>query len=89
MITITGRITKAPKRIKTRTGKVMAVAAIQVETDKRTPYPLRVVGFDLLALELMLCRFGQKITVTGATGYHEGYQIKADDIQPGECVYPG
>lgn len=81
MTTFTGRITKIPKRIKTQTGKVMAVATIQVETDKRTPYPLRVVGFDLLALELMLCQFGQRITVTGFTGFHDGYQIKAAAIQ--------
>lgn len=61
MTTFTGRITKIPQRIKTQTGKVMAVVTIQVETDKRTPYPLRVVGFDLLALELMLCQFGQRV----------------------------
>ena len=81
MKTITGRITKIPKRIKTQTGKVMAEATIQVETDKRTPYPLCVVGFDLLALELMLCQFGQRVSVTGSTGFHGGYQIKAAAIQ--------
>ncbi|ENA1775750.1 hypothetical protein ABF229_000942 [Yersinia ruckeri] len=81
MTTFTGKITKIPKRIKTQTGKVMAVAIIQVETDKRTPYPLRVVGFDLLALELMLCRLGQRVSVTGSTGFHDGYQIKAAAIQ--------
>ncbi|MGI3088448.1 hypothetical protein ACRTA3_14060 [Yersinia pseudotuberculosis] len=81
MKTITGRITKTPKRIKTQTGKVMAVATIQVETDKRMPYPLRVIGFDLLAIELMLCQFGQQITVTGSTGFHDSYQIKAAAIQ--------
>ncbi|CNC29315.1 hypothetical protein [Yersinia pseudotuberculosis] len=81
MKTITGRITKPPKRIKTQTGKIMVVSTIQVETDKRTPYPLQVVGFDLLALELMLCQFGQRITVTGVTGFHDGYQIKAAAIQ--------
>lgn len=80
MKTITGRITKAPKRIKTKTGKAMVVATIQVETDKRTPYPLRVVGFDLLALDLMLCQFGQRITVTGVTGFYGGYQITAVNI---------
>ncbi|PJG63855.1 hypothetical protein CV016_04350 [Yersinia kristensenii] len=81
MTTFTGRITKPPKRIKTQTGKVMAVATIQVETDKRMPYPLRVIGFDLLALELMLCQFGQRITVTGVTGFHDGYQITVNVIQ--------
>ncbi|CNK43536.1 Uncharacterised protein [Yersinia mollaretii] len=78
MTTFTGRITKIPKRIKTQTGKVMAVATIQVETGKRTPYPLRVIGFDLLALELMLCQFGQRITVTGLIGFYGGYQITVD-----------
>jgi hypothetical protein len=78
MTTFTGRITKIPKRVKTQTGKAMAVATIQVETDKRTPYPLRVVGFDVLALELMLCQFGQRIAVTGATGFYGGYQITVD-----------
>ncbi|PEI16051.1 hypothetical protein CRM78_00100 [Yersinia pseudotuberculosis] len=58
----------------------MAVVTIQVETDKRTPYPLCVVGFDLLALELMLCQFGQRVSVTGS-GFHDGYQIKAAAIQ--------
>lgn len=75
MKTITGRITKTPKRIKTKTGKAMVVATIQVETDKRTPYPLRVVGFDLLALELMLCKFGQDIRVKGDISYWRGYQL--------------
>lgn len=78
MTTFTGRITKIPKRIKTQTGKVMAVATIQVETNKRTPYPLRVVGFDVLALELMLCQFGQRIAVTGVIGFYSGYQITVD-----------
>lgn len=81
MKTITGRITKTPKRIKTQRGKVMAVATIQVETDKRTPYPLRVVGFDLLALELMLCQFGQRITVIGVTGFYESYQVILNKIE--------
>ncbi|BCU88608.1 hypothetical protein KD5_01020 [Yersinia pseudotuberculosis] len=80
MKTITGRITKTPKRIKTQTGKIMAVATIQVETDKRTPYPLCVVGFDLLALELMLCQFGQRITVAGRSAYWNGYQVTASHI---------
>lgn len=80
MTTFTGRITKIPRRVKTQTGKVMAVATIQVETDKRTPYPLRVVGFDVLALELMLCQFGQRITVTGMTGFYGGYQVTVENI---------
>ncbi|WP_235906628.1 hypothetical protein [Yersinia rochesterensis] len=65
MTMFTGRITKTPKRIKTQTGKVIVVATIQVEAAKRTPYPLRVVGFDVLAFELMLCQLGQDISVKG------------------------
>ncbi|EKN4699507.1 hypothetical protein ABF231_002556 [Yersinia ruckeri] len=80
MTTFTGRITKTPKRIKTQAGKVIAVTTIQVETDKRTSYPLRVIGFDLLALELILCQFGQKITVNGKSAYWNGYQVTASHI---------
>ncbi|WP_145494645.1 hypothetical protein [Yersinia massiliensis] len=81
MTTFTGRITKIPRRVKTQTGKVMAVATIQVETDKRTSYPLRVIGFDLQALELMLCQFGQRITITGVTGFYESYQVILNKIE--------
>lgn len=78
--TITGTITHAPRRIKTQTGRVMAAATVLVESDKRSPYPMQVIGFDLLALELMIHPRGERLTVTGAAGYHNGYQITAREV---------
>ncbi len=78
--TITGTITHAPRRIQTRTGRVMAAATMLVESDKRSPYPMQVIGFDLLALELMIHQRGERLTVTGAAGYHNGYQITAREV---------
>ncbi|WP_432322920.1 hypothetical protein [Yersinia enterocolitica] len=78
--TVTGHITKAPKRVESRTGKVMAVATILASSDKRSDYPLRVIAFDMLALELMLCRLGQTITVSGRAAYWKGYQVTASHI---------
>ncbi|ERK09958.1 hypothetical protein L581_4355 [Serratia fonticola AU-AP2C] len=51
-----------------------------VESDKRSPYPMQVIGFDLLALELMIHQKGERLTVTGAAGYHNGYQITAREV---------
>ncbi|WP_240002225.1 MULTISPECIES: hypothetical protein [unclassified Photorhabdus] len=70
----------APKRIKCQTGKVMAVATMQVQSDKRSPYPLRVVGFDEVALSVMLLQKGQVITVTGKASYWQGYQLAVTSI---------
>ncbi|EOV1697152.1 TPA: hypothetical protein ACLFOO_000479 [Yersinia enterocolitica] len=78
--TVTGHITKAPKRVESSTGKVMAVATILASSDKRSDYPLRVIAFDMLALELMLCPLGQKITVSGRSAYWNGYQVTASHI---------
>ncbi|CAI1522476.1 Uncharacterised protein [Serratia fonticola] len=58
----------------------MAAATMLVESDKRSPYPMQVIGFDLLALELMIHQRGERLTVTGATGYHNGYQITARQV---------
>ncbi|WP_227478943.1 hypothetical protein [Yersinia hibernica] len=58
----------------------MAVATILVSSDKRSDYPLRVIAFDMLALELMLCQLGQKITVSGRSAYWNGYQVTASHI---------
>ncbi|SFO09504.1 hypothetical protein [Xenorhabdus japonica] len=52
--TVTGKITVSPKRIKCQTGKVIAVATMQAQSDKRSDYSLRVVGFDEMALSVML-----------------------------------
>ncbi|CDH06954.1 conserved hypothetical protein [Xenorhabdus bovienii str. oregonense] len=78
--TVTGKITVAPKRIKCQTGKVMAVATMQVQTDRRSPYLLRVVGFDEVALSVMLLQKGQVITVMGRASYWQGYQLTASSI---------
>ncbi|WP_340614220.1 hypothetical protein [Xenorhabdus thailandensis] len=56
--TVTGKITVSPKRIKCQIGKVMAVATMQVQSDKRSGYPLCVVGFDEMALSVMLLQKG-------------------------------
>jgi len=58
----------------------MAVATILALSDRRSAYPLRVIAFDLLALELMLYQFGQTITVNGRTAYWNGYQVTASHI---------
>ncbi|CDH06136.1 conserved hypothetical protein [Xenorhabdus bovienii str. oregonense] len=78
--TVTGKITVAPKRIKCQTGKVMAVATMQVQSDKRSDYPLRVVGFDEMALSVMLLQKGQVITVMGRSSYWQGYQLAVSSI---------
>ncbi|WP_237387346.1 hypothetical protein [Xenorhabdus sp. Sc-CR9] len=78
--TVTGKITVSPKRIKCQTGKVMAVATMQVQSEKRSDYPLRVVGFDEAALSVMLLRKGQEITVTGKASYWQGYQLAVSSI---------
>ncbi|MDE9483072.1 hypothetical protein [Xenorhabdus bovienii] len=78
--TVTGKITVSPKRVKCQTGKVMAVATMQVQSDKRSDYPLRVVGFDEAALSVMLLQKGQVITVMGRASYWQGYQLAVSSI---------
>ncbi|WP_114191712.1 hypothetical protein [Edaphovirga cremea] len=80
MDTVTGKIIKTPKRVKNDAGRAMVVATIQVETQKRSAYPMRVIGFDLQALELMLCHYGQRLTVSGSTQYSQGYEMTAVQI---------
>ncbi|MEM8224570.1 hypothetical protein Q4R01_17825, partial [Morganella morganii] len=48
--TVTGTVTKPPQRVKTATGKVMATMTIQAESERRSPYPLKLVAFDMNAL---------------------------------------
>jgi len=55
----------------------MAAVTVLVESERRSPYPMQVIGFDLLALELMIHQREKRLTVTGAAGYHNGYQITA------------
>lgn len=54
--------------------------AVLLEPERRSPYPMQVIGFDLLALELMIHQRGKRLTVTGAAGYHNGYQITAREV---------
>ena len=74
-ITMSGTVVKAPERVKTATGKVMATMTIQAESDKRSPYPLKIVAFDINALELMTCQKGNQVTATGRYEWLNGYQL--------------
>ncbi|MEQ1968001.1 hypothetical protein ABLA30_13435 [Xenorhabdus nematophila] len=78
--TVTGKITVSPRRVKCQTGKVMAVATMQAQSEKRSDYPLRVVGFDEMALSVMLLQKGQVITVMGKASYWRGYQLAVSSI---------
>lgn len=80
MTTITGIIKKPAKRIRTDTGQSKALAIVQVETDKRSSYPLRVIGYDLQAIELMMCQYGQRVQVTGTTSFTTGYELELREI---------
>ncbi|KMJ44796.1 hypothetical protein AB204_12415 [Xenorhabdus khoisanae] len=60
----------------------MVVATMQVQSDKNSDYPLRVIGFDEVALSVMLLRKGQEITVTEKTSYWQGYQLAVSPIAP-------
>ncbi|MDR0218984.1 MAG: hypothetical protein LBI71_08900 [Enterobacteriaceae bacterium] len=60
----------------------MAVATMQVQSENRSDYPLRVVGFDDVALSVMLLQKGQEITVTGKASYWQGYQLAVSSIIP-------
>ncbi|MTC55048.1 hypothetical protein GKR56_17670 [Providencia alcalifaciens] len=73
-ITTSGTVIKAPERVKTATGKV------QAESDKRSPYPLKIVAFDINALELMTCQKGNKVTATGRYEWFNGYQLTGAQI---------
>lgn len=74
-ITTSGTVTKAPERVRTAIGKVMATMTIQAESDKRSPYPLKIVAFDINALELMTGQKGNKVTATGLYEWSNGYWL--------------
>ncbi|MDM3694804.1 hypothetical protein [Proteus mirabilis] len=82
-ITTSGTIIKAPERVKTATGKVMATMTIQAESDKRSPYPLKIVAFDINTLELMTYQKGNKVTATGRYEWFNGYQLTGAQIVAG------
>ncbi len=73
--TVTGTVTKPPQRVKTATGKVIAIMTIQAESERRSPYPLKLVAFDINALLLMICQKGSRITATGWSRWYNGYQL--------------
>ena len=79
--TISGKVTREPQRIKTKTGKAIAVLTLQAESDPHSPYPVQVVAFDADVLALMRRQHGQRITVTGLVQWRDGYQlvVKASD----------
>jgi len=78
--TLSGVITKSPSRIKGNVGRPMVKATILAESDKRSSYPLTVVGFDIMALELMAHLRGERLTITGRMEWNGGYSIVADQI---------
>ncbi len=78
--TIAGIVTKSPKRVTTDTSKVMASMMIEVQSDKRSNYPMKITGFDEQALNLMLCRKGQEVIVTGRSSYWHGYQLVVNNV---------
>lgn len=78
--TVTGTVTKPPQRVKTATGKVMATLTIQAESERRSPYPLKLVAFDINALELMACQKGSRIVATGRHEWFNGYQLTGAQI---------
>ncbi|WP_223536701.1 hypothetical protein [Serratia sp. JSRIV004] len=49
---------------------------------------MQVIGFDMLALEVMIHHRGERLTVTGAAGYHNGYQITAREVINSSYSYP-
>lgn len=78
--TVTGTVTKQPQRVRTATGKVMATMTIQAESERRSPYPLKLVAFDINALELMACQKGCRIVATGRHEWFNGYQLTGAQI---------
>lgn len=78
--TVTGTVTKPPQRVKTATGKVMATMTIHAESEHRSPYPLKLVAFDMNALELMACQKGSRVIATGRHEWFNGYQLTGAQI---------
>lgn len=74
-ITVTGTVTKPPQRVRTATGKVMATMTIQAKSERRSPYPLKLVAFDMNALELMTCQKGCWVVATGWPYWYNFYQF--------------
>lgn len=72
---ISGVVIKAPERGKTVKGRVYATMTIEAESECRSAYPLRLVAFDIDAIELMMYKYGDKVTAKGSYGWFNGYQL--------------
>ncbi|MEY0255109.1 hypothetical protein AB7X32_15175 [Morganella morganii] len=58
----------------------MATMTIQAESERRSPYPLKLVAFDINALELMACQKGSLVIATGRHEWFNGYQLTGAQI---------
>ncbi|WP_235845266.1 hypothetical protein [Morganella psychrotolerans] len=58
----------------------MATLTIQAESERRSPYPLKLVAFDMNALELMTCQKGSQVIAIGRHEWFNGYQLTAAQI---------
>ena len=54
---------------------------IQAESERRSPYPLKLVAFDMNALELMACQRGSRVIATGRYEWFNGYQLTGARIE--------
>ncbi|ETT07307.1 hypothetical protein AB7303_17595 [Providencia rettgeri] len=77
---ISGVVIKAPERGKTVKGKVYATMTIEAVSESRNSYPLRLVAFDIEAIELMMCKRGDNVTAKGSYGWFNGYQLSGAKI---------
>lgn len=80
---VSGVVIKAPERGKTVKGKVYATMTIEADSECRSAYPLRLVAFDIDAIELMMCKHGDKVTAKGSYGWFNGYQLTGAQIVAG------
>ncbi|BCG07793.1 hypothetical protein BADSM9389_04190 [Buttiauxella agrestis] len=60
----------------------MTATTLEVCSDKRSNYPLRVIGFDMHALELLTHQRGNDLTVKGSYTWNRGYQLIIREIIP-------
>ncbi|OTA14931.1 hypothetical protein Xvie_03335 [Xenorhabdus vietnamensis] len=58
----------------------MAVVTMQAQSEKSSDYPLRVAGFDEMALSVMLLQIRSGDQVTGKSSYWQGYQLAVSSI---------
>ncbi|WP_413482155.1 hypothetical protein [Morganella psychrotolerans] len=77
---VSGVVIKAPERGKTVKGKVYATMTIEAESECRSAYPLRLVAFDIDAIGLMMCKYGDKVTAKGSYSWFNGYQLVGSQI---------